>query len=160
MDLIWVNQETFYLLERLIQFYLYDLSKISMIVFSKDAQYDYEGLDLYIKDKDLSACLMKVDQHVIGFALLNRGKYVPQGYDYAIHGLYVYPLYRKKYYAYQTIVNILQTYPGHYFIPVLASNKDALSFWHSCLGRQKINYSSTKRELDGEDCIIFDFNYL
>lgn len=160
MNLIWVNQKTFYLLERLVQFYLYDLSKVSAIAFSKDARYEYDGLELYIQDSDLHAYLIEINQCIVGFVLLNQGQYIPQGYDHAIHGLYLYPLYRGQHYASQAMKNILEMHPGHYFVPVLQQNNEALHFWKKYLEEQKIRYIKDKKNLEGEPCIIFDFSYL
>jgi len=159
MNLVEVKLEEKAKLKGLMSLYLHDLSEFAEdLKVNKDGLFEYEGIDLYFKDEELMPFFICTKNEVVGFVLINSGKFVDPNIDYSIHELFILKGFRRKGIAQITIEKILNSYMGKYKVEQLKENKTAIGFWRNFYEVQGIKYIEEKEEIDGFECLIQIFN--
>jgi predicted acetyltransferase len=140
-------------LENLMNLYLHDLSEFaSDLKINEDGKFQYEGLELYFTSEDLKPFFITYQDKVVGFILLNTGKYVPRDIDYTVHEFFILRSFRKKGIGTVAINKLFDLYKGKYNVGQLGNNKTAISFWKNFYKIQGIKYTETKEAVDNFEC--------
>ncbi len=136
-------------LENLMGLYLHDLSEFaSDLKINQDGLFKYEGLDLYFTSEDLRPFFIVCEEEIVGFLLLNSGKYVATDIDYVVHELFILKGFRKKGIAGVAIKEVFHLYKGKYEVTQLMDNKTAIKFWTNFYKVEGIKYVETKEIVD------------
>ena len=150
VKLVFVNDINFPIFRQFLHYYLNEIyDYIDGIQMDQYGNYEYEGIESYLNDRSLKAFLMLEDGHYLGFVLLNTGKYIPRGYDFSIHELYVAKPYRKQGKARAALAEIFSYYKGKYLVMQLENNIPALRFWRHYYDEMEISYVEKRRQVDG-----------
>ncbi len=158
MKLVKVTIENFDILENLMSLYLHDLSSYDRNRKpTEDGKYIYSQLDLYIKDNQLYPYLIYVDHQVIGFVLLDTGKYAPKGFDCVISELFIIQPYRRLGYGKEVVIELFNMFRGRYFVIELENNVDAIRFWKNILISQGVTFGERTLVIDEVDCVAQTF---
>jgi len=140
-------------LENLMNLYLHDLSEFaSDLKINEDGKFEYEGFELYFTSDDLKPFFIIYQDGMVGFVLLNTGKYVPRDIDYTIHEVFLLRGFRKKGIATVSIKKLFDLYKGRYNIVQLGNNKIAIDFWKSFYKIEGIKYTEIKEIVDNFEC--------
>jgi predicted acetyltransferase len=140
-------------LESLMNLYLHDLSEFaSDLKINENGKFEYEGFELYFTSEDLKPFFITYQDDVVGFVLLNTGKYVPRDIDYTIHEVFLLRGFRKKGIGTVAIKKLLELYKGKYYIVQLGNNKTAINFWKNFYRIEEIKYTETKEIVDNFEC--------
>ena len=158
VELIPVRLESKSELENLMSYYLHDLSEFADdLKISEDGKFKYDGMELYLSEKDLKPFFINFNGENIGFILLNTGRYVPKGIDYIINEFFILKGYRRKGLGASSIKKLMDVFKGTYFVKELLDNKLAVSFWKRFYKRQGIQFDENSVLSDGFECIIQRF---
>ena len=159
INLVKVKLEGKAKLKGLMSLYLHDLSEFAKdLKINEDGLFEYEGIDLYFEDEELMPFFICSENEVVGFVLVNSGKFIGPNIDYSIHELFILKGFRKKGIARIAIKKILNSYMGEYKVEQLKENKTAIRFWKNFYEVQSIKYIEQKEEIDGFECLIQIFN--
>jgi predicted acetyltransferase len=159
INLIKVKLEGKAKLKGLMSLYLHDLSEFAEdLKINEDGLFEYEGIDLYFENEELMPFFICSQNEVVGFILVNSGKFVGPNIDYSIHELFILKGFRRKGIAHITIKKILNSYMGKYKVEQLKENKTAIGFWRNFYEVQGIKYIEEKEAIDGFECLIQIFN--
>ena len=122
-------------LERLMQFYLYDFSEFEYFDISRDGLYENEHLDLYWTEPDRHAFMIRVDDQLAGFVLVNS--YVcleeSQGAK-SIAEFFVMRKYRRQGIGRIAALRVFDLFPGKWEIRQIHSNTAGQLFWRNVIG--------------------------
>jgi len=158
MDLNKINLEQVTLkkktkLESLMNLYLHDLSEFaSDLKINEDGKFKYDGFELYFTSEDLKPFFITYHDEMVGFVLLNTGKYVPSDIDYTIHEVFLLRGFRKKGIGTVAIKKLFELYKGKYNIVQLGNNKIAIDFWKNFYKIEGLKYTETKEIVDNFEC--------
>lgn len=153
VGLIPVKLEEKCILENYLSLYLHDLSEYTNdLKVCKDGRFQYKGLELYFKREELKPYFIYFNDEVIGFILLNTGRFVPQDIDYSIHEMFILRSYRGRGIAAKAITKLFSDHQGIYKIQQMERNLPAISFWKKFYKAEKINYHETVEALDNIRC--------
>lgn len=158
MKLIQVQLSTYAILEQFMHYYqdeLYDY--VNSLEMDEYGNYIYEGLEEYVMNPDLRAFLIYDEDRYKGFVLINKGHYIPKGYDYSIQEFFVAKPYRHQKIATRILKAVFEHYKGKFFIMQLEKNVPAIRFWHKYLESQEISYVEKRQIIDGESCLTQTF---
>jgi predicted acetyltransferase len=133
-------------IERLMQAYLRELSG-TRTVASEAPSYPY--LDPYWTEPDRRALLIRSDDRLAGFALVNA--WAPSGLpvDHAMAEFFVVPDCRRKGIGGRAAIGIITASPGCWEIGVLAARGPARAFWTHVVKRMT-GAAPAWREGDGK----------
>ncbi|GKU24244.1 GNAT family N-acetyltransferase [Clostridium folliculivorans] len=146
-------------LENLISLYLHDLSEFADdLKINEDGKFEYEGLELYFKSKDLTPFFITYRGEVVGFVLFNTGKYAPKDINYVIHELFILKSFRNKGVASDAIKILMDTYKGKYKVVQISTNKTAVKFWMKFYENQSIKFTEAKEKDDDLEINVQIFN--
>lgn len=125
------------ILEKLLQLYFYDLSKI----FDRDIQnngdvYAYKYLDLYWKEPERIPYLVYVNDKLAGFVLVNEHILLDDDKGAkAIAEFFIVRKYRKKEIGEKVALNIFDKFIGKWEVAVDRLNTVALNFWEKVINK-------------------------
>lgn len=123
-------------LGNLLELYLYDFSEFDGGEVGPDGLYGYDYLDLYWTEAGRHPFLIRVDDQLAGFVLVNRHNYLPtQQNAHAIGEFYMMKKYRRRGVGEKVAVQIFQLFPGKWEVAELAENLPAQQFWRKVIGR-------------------------
>jgi predicted acetyltransferase len=118
------------LLDRLLQFYLYDFSEIDPDDVGEDGRFSYDVLDRYGRDSGHDALLLRVGGKPAGFALVDERSTLPgSSHRHYVHEFHVLRAYRRKGYGLAMAWAVFDRYPGLWQIEEIGPNLDAQAFW-------------------------------
>jgi len=150
MKLVFVNKVNYPIFRQFVHYYLNEIYDFTEgLEMDQYGNYEYDGIEDYLKDQSLKAFLMLEDGKYLGFVMLNTGRYVPRGYDYSIHEIYVAKPYRNDGVARAALENIFTYYKGKYLVMQLEKNINALRFWRHYYEEYEISYTEKRRKIDG-----------
>lgn len=150
MRLVFVNENNFPVFRQFVHYYLNEIYDYTDgIQMDQYGNYEYDGIESYLDDKSLKAFLMVDDNRYVGFVMLNTGRYIPRGYDFSIHEIFVAKPYRKQGMARAALEEIFTYYKGKYLVMQLEKNIDALRFWRHYYTEYEISYVEKRREIEG-----------
>lgn len=121
-------------LDRLMQLYLHDFSEFAPIG-SPHGEVDAEGrfanewLESYWQEGGRVPLLIRADDHLAGFALLNQWSALELPLDRAVAEFFVLRKYRRARVGTRAAWLLFHRYPGRWEVPVAWYNQPALLFW-------------------------------
>jgi len=155
MKLVPIELESKNILENLISIYLHDLSEFTNdLKVNQNGRFEYEGLELYFIKEELKPLFIYLKDNIVGFILLNNGKYVPQDIDFSVHEFFILKSYRRSGIGAKAMEGLFDKYKGKYRIVQLADNKLAINFWKSIYKMQGIDFIETIEIIDDVECNI------
>lgn len=121
-------------IERLMQFYIYDFTELlppAKIPELREAgSFDaYPGLDDYWSEADHSAWVIRTEGKLAGFALLNKHAHLGRSVDFNMAEFFVARPFRGQGVAREAFHQLLERHPGIWEVAIGAYNKPAQSFW-------------------------------
>lgn len=153
IELKLVTVEMKHKLENLMSLYLHDLSEFADdLKINANGQFEYEGMQLYFSREELKPFFICLHEEIVGFVLLNTGKFVPKDIDYSVNEFFILKGYRKKGISGAAIRKLLQLYNGKYEIGQLLQNQVALKFWRGFYKTEGIEYVEKIQIVDGFEC--------
>jgi predicted acetyltransferase len=122
--------------DRLLQLYKYDFSEFAPIgsphgEVDAEGRFAYPSLESYWRESGRIPLLIRADDHVAGFALLNQWSPLDLPLDHAVAEFFVLRKYRRARVGTRAALFIFGRYPGQWEVPVAWYNPPALAFWRS-----------------------------
>jgi predicted acetyltransferase len=120
--------------DRLMQLYLHEFSEFAPID-SAYGEVDHEGrfanewLDSYWQEPERIPLLIRADDRLAGFALVNRWSPLGRSVDRVMAEFFVLRKYRRAHVGMQAALLLFRRYPGRWEIPVADDPHSALLFW-------------------------------
>lgn len=149
LKLATVNEKA--IMENLISLYLHELSQyVDDLKINKEGKFQYEGIELYFSKDELYPFFIYYKDEIIGFILLNTGKYAGEGKDYLINEFFILNSYRRRGLGTKVVESLFYQYKGRYYLAQLQDNKPAIEFWKNLYIKLHIQYSQIE-EIFG-DC--------
>ena len=150
MTLVFVNKVNYPVFRQFIHYYLNEIYDYTDgLHMDEFGNYEYEGIEQYLSNQSLKAFLILDEGKYLGFVMLNTGRYVPIGYDYSIHELYVAKPYRKQGVARKALEEIFTYYKGKYLVMQLEQNINAIRFWRHYYEQTEISIVEKRTQIDG-----------
>jgi predicted acetyltransferase len=123
-------------LDRLLQLYKYDFSEFAPIgspygEVDEEGGFTYPGLDSYWQEGGRIPLLIRADDHLAGFALLNQWSALGRPLDHGVAEFFVLRKYRRARVGTRAALLIFRRYPGRWEVGVAWHNPPALAFWRS-----------------------------
>lgn len=148
VEVVGVEQEN--VLNNIVGLYLHDLSEYADdLKINSEGKFEYEGLHYYFTEKELTPFFIYWKNEIVGFLLLNSGKYVPEDAEFSIHEIFVLKSFRGKGIAFHAVSKILEMYKGKYRVEQLKKNETAIKFWKNFYKKLGLDYVEKKELLDG-----------
>ena len=120
-----VTDQTINKLYNLLQLYLHDLSNYFPIDFDNNtATYKYDNLDNYIKDKLKFAYLIKKENDIVGFSLVD----IVDNTN-TIQEMFIINNYKNKGYGKEAVFLIFNNHKGDWLVKAVPCSKKAENFW-------------------------------
>lgn len=150
VKLISVNSETKHILENLMSLYLHDLSEFADdLKIDVNGKFQYDGLELYITKDELKPYFIYLEDNIVGFVLVNKGKYASKGIDFLVHEFFILKSFRRKGIGAIAIKKLINDNKGKYEVMQLVNNKTAINFWNKFYINTEIEYKETMEMYDG-----------
>ncbi|QOR36785.1 GNAT family N-acetyltransferase [Clostridium sp. 'deep sea'] len=144
-----VSEEQQEVLKNIVSLYLHDLSQYADdLQINKNGLFIYEGIELYFKQPDLLPYFIKLENNIIGFILVNMGRYVPKDVDLSVHEFFILKSYRRKGFGKRAIQVLFKCHVGTYKIEQIANNLPAVKFWSNLYSQLQIEYTESQELLD------------
>ena len=121
-----------YLLKKMLELYMYDLSSIEDLDLNKFGEYGYRYLDFYWIESERFPFILRVNQKLAGFTLINKFAY-SEGIDYAVAEFFILKKYRNKGLGRKLAFEIFQQFFGRWEIVTSTKNIRAKKFWHEII---------------------------
>ena len=121
-------------LDHLLQLYKYDFSEFAPIgspygEVDEEGLFAYPGLESYWQDNGRIPLLIRADDRLAGFALVNQWSALGLPLDHAIAEFFVLRKYRRARVGTRAALFIFGRYPGRWEVGVAWYNPPALAFW-------------------------------
>lgn len=113
----------------LIQKYLYEMTLYCPDEMDKRGNYRYGYFDAYFAEPERKAFFIFNDNKMIGFVMLNPYSAIGHDPDHTIAEFTIFPLYRRKHYAFDAARLILLSYNGKWEIKYNEKNAGAKALW-------------------------------
>jgi predicted acetyltransferase len=120
--------------DRLLEFYKYDFSEFAPIgsphgELDAEGRFPYPGLESYWQDSRGIPLLIRADDRLAGFALVNQWSALGLPLDHVVAEFFVMRKYRRARVGTRAALSIFRRYPGRWEVPVAWYNPPALAFW-------------------------------
>lgn len=120
--------------ENLVQLYLHDFSEFAAIgtghgEVDEEGRFPYRWLDSYWREEGRLPFTIQADDHLAGFALINRWSALARPLDQAVAEFFVLRKYRRSRVGSRAAQLLFARCPGQWEVPVAWYNQPALSFW-------------------------------
>jgi len=121
--------------DRLLQFYLYDFSKIDPADVDDDGRFPYPWLDHYWTDPARHALLLRVRGRPAGFALVRAagGRDLPDPARHEVAEFFVMRAHRRAGYGTAMARALFDRFPGRWRVEQIAPNLAAQTFWRGVI---------------------------
>lgn len=160
VELIEVAAEHQFVLENLLQLYVYEFSELIPLDVGKDGRFSYMDLRLYWSDAARFPFLAWVDGKLAGFALFRRlSEPSGDGEAYDMAEFFVLRRYRHRGIGRELAEKVWLRFPGRWQVRVMANNVGAFKFWASAIAkftRRAADFSSS--EIGGTKWHVFSFD--
>src|SRR5262245_39793457 len=120
------------LLQRMMQFYSYDFSEFDDSDLDSHGNYDYPYLDHYWVEKGYYPFIVRVDEKLAGFVLVNRRCYLPDR-EWVIAEFFIMRKYRGKGVGKQVAFHVFDQFYGKWEVHEIERNKPAHQFWRKVI---------------------------
>jgi predicted acetyltransferase len=123
------------LIQNMARFYVYDLSRYCGLTSKEwacpeDGLYENFDFKTYFTAEDRQAFLIKVDDELAGFVLINKVGTTPE-IDWNMGEFFILARFQGKGVGQQIGRQILDAFPGQWEIAALPDNRPALAFWRA-----------------------------
>jgi predicted acetyltransferase len=137
------------LIQRMMEFYQYDFSEFTNTDLDEHGCFGYSYLDHYWVESNRYPFIVKVDNQLAGFALVNQSTNFP-GSKYSLAEFFILRKYRNQGVGRQVAFHILNLFDGRWEIYQAHTNLTAKKFWSSVLDAYtKGNYTEVSMEEGG-----------
>lgn len=133
LELITNNNKDIY--HRLMQLYLYDCNQYFPISLNNEGIFIYDNEKDYIDNKEHIGYIIKKDNKLIGFILLDSINNKNE-----IQEIFIINSYRKNKIGYEVVKKILDKYKGTWTIKCLPNSEQAESFWTNVISKNIKDY--------------------
>jgi predicted acetyltransferase len=120
------------ILQRLMEFYLYDFSEFDGTDVDANGIYGYDYLDDYWSKPQRYPLLVRVDHNLAGFVLVNDHAYHPPS-NRSIAEFFVMRKYRRRGVGRRVACTVFDQLPGHWEVRQLQENRVAQAFWRTVI---------------------------
>ncbi|RJP64517.1 MAG: GNAT family N-acetyltransferase [Candidatus Abyssobacteria bacterium SURF_17] len=134
------------ILERLMQFYLYDFSAMQGADVNPDGLFDHQmHLDSYWSEPDRFPFLIYADSEIAGFVLVNSYTCLPENRGAkSIAEFFMMPKYRRRGVGRRTAFQIFDKFPGKWEVRQIQENTAGQEFWRKVItGYTRGNFKET-----------------
>lgn len=150
-----IESEKENVLKNIVSLYLHDLSEYADdLKINSEGKFEYSGLHYYFTEKELTPFFIYWKSEIVGFVLLNSGKYVPGDAEFSIHEIFVLKSFRGMGVAFSAVSKIAEMYQGKYRVEQLKDNLPAIRFWKSFYKKMNIDYVEKEEVLDGYEVYV------
>ena len=154
-------------IQNMARFYAYDMSRYCGFIsnewaFPKDGLYESHDFKKYFEEPDRKACLVKIDDELAGFVLLNKIGTL-QDTEWNMGEFFVLAKFQGKGIAKQVAYLIWQEFNGKWEISVIPENLKGLAFWRKTIsnftnGHYKEETKSVDYDKDQPNRYILSFD--
>jgi len=153
-----VDYENKQVLKNLYQLYLHDLSVYIDEDIDAAGLYDVDFINEFWETEGLSAFFIKSNARVLGFILLQNGKYAPpSGEDYYISEFFILRKYRRNAVGKRAVEKLFDVFPGKYLLCEIPTNNLAIIFWKSIYLQFKLDFKESLEDLQGGEFLFQRF---
>ena len=146
------------LIQRMMELYQYDFSEFTNADLDKHGYYGYSHLDYYWVETNRYPFIVRVNNNLAGFALVNQSTNFP-GSKYSLAEFFILRKYRNRGIGRLVAYNIFSLFDGRWEIYQAHTNLIAKKFWQSVLKvYTKGNYTETVMEEGGWAGIMHCFD--
>lgn len=135
------------------QKYLYEMTNFYDDPMDENGNYHYGHFDDYFSDPKRVAYFIYMDDTLIGFAMLCPYSNIGQDSDYTMAEFTIFPMYRRKHYAFETAKMILEKHPGKWEIKYNEKNPGGRKLWNAVTEPYKTELYYLNEE---ETVLVFD----
>lgn len=145
------------IIQNLARFYIYDLSEYQKRKCPENGLYEDEDYLRYWKEEGYSPYLIKCENELAGFALIDKGGSSP-AIDYQVGEFFILRKFRGEGIAGKAAREIFERHPGNWEVMALSNNLPAIGFWEKCIAdHSQGNYTKTA-EFHETEMIVFRFS--
>ncbi|MBE6158388.1 MAG: GNAT family N-acetyltransferase [Firmicutes bacterium] len=149
-----VNKEEKYLLDNLLQLYLHDISLYFPMDFdSKEGKYIYDDLSKYFDGSNNYAYLLKDDENIIGFSLVDT----TEDNTMVIQEMFILNNYKSKGYGKEIATKIFDMHKGNWVVKALPCSPKAENFWKRTI-EEYTNNTNELEYIGKYNRAVFKFN--
>lgn len=120
------------LIQRMLQFYLYDFSEFGKSDLDSHGCFDYRYLDHYWNEKERHPFIVCVDGKLAGFVLVNRHSYLP-GNEWSVAEFFIMRKYRRQGVGKAAAFCIFDQFRGKWEVQEMEANLPAQHFWRKVI---------------------------
>jgi predicted acetyltransferase len=123
-------------LDHLLQLYMHDFSEFAPIGgphgdVNEEGRFIYPGIESYWRESGRIPLLMRADDHLAGFALVNQWPALGLPLDHSVAEFFVMRKYRRARVGTRAALLIFRRFPGRWEVPVAWYNPPAQAFWRN-----------------------------
>lgn len=134
LELIWTGPEHQSVLENLLELYIHDFSELVLRDVGDDGRFGYKNLPLFWSDSSRLAFLARLDDKLVGFALVTKNSKPPGDAElWDMTEFFILRRYRRQGIGTQVAEKVWLACPGRWQIRVMEKNTSARSFWESSI---------------------------
>ena len=127
-------------IRNMMELYNYDMSEFEDVDLDEHGLYGYKYLDNYWSEKDRYPFIIKVDEKLAGFILVNKyGIVQAEPIDYSIAEFFIMKKYRRRGVGKIAVFNVFNRFHGTCELKELAKNRSAHVFWRNVIGEYTSN---------------------
>lgn len=146
------------ILQNIYPLYLHDLSEYCDQEMREDGTYDIAFLDLFFEKEDLVPFLIRLNEWVVGFILIQKGTYAPSsGEDYYLSEFFILRNFRKRGLGREAVRKLFTQYPGTYLLGQLPNNLPAIHFWKSVYRSIGVDFQETLQDFGDYQLFLQSF---
>jgi predicted acetyltransferase len=123
-------------LDRLLQLYLHDFSEFAPLgsplgEVNAEGRFFYPGIESYWQKNEHIPLLIRADDHLAGFVLVNEWSALGLPLDHVVAEFFILRKYRRARVGSRAALLVFRRYPGRWEVPVAWYNPPAQAFWRS-----------------------------
>lgn len=140
-------------IQNMARFYAYDMSRYCGFIsnewaFPKDGLYESHDFKKYFQEPNRKAFLVKIDDELAGFVLLNKMGTLPST-EWNMGEFFVLAKFQGKGIAKQIAHQIWEQFNGKWEVSVIPENEKALAFWRKAISDfTNAHYKEEIKEID------------
>ena len=145
------------LVKKMLELHLYDMSVFDDYDLSKFGEYGYRYLDLYWTETERFPFILRVNQKLAGFALINKFAHIGR-VDGAVAEFFILKKYRRRGIGKKLAFEIFQQFLGRWEVCTSANNIVAEKFWQNIIEQfAPDNIEKVQDRIDDRKVIIWTF---
>lgn len=145
------------IIQNLARFYIYDLSEYQKRKCPDNGLFEDEDYLRYWENDGFSPYLIKVENELAGFALIDKGG-SSQSIDYQVGEFFILRKFRREGIAEKAAREIFDRHPGNWEAMALSNNIPAIKFWEKCIADYTNGVFSKTSEFHKTEMIVFRFS--